>query len=161
MNVNLDGRESWDPYRHVEHNLLEPRFLYFPSFTVSDDLLLLYFEVGTPLRLILFQTRLEDRLLLEVKSSDTSEIIVESDDFHNIMICDNPFFPLVGFTAGPKACLWDWTPFASCGKYVIIRLQADSKPMVVDAEQILGIERMPELQQRTKQTVRDGRQYGY
>jgi hypothetical protein len=109
LDVNVDGRESWDPYRHVEHNLLEPRFLYFPSFTVSDDLFLLYFEVGTPLRLILFQTRLDEKFLLEVKSSDTSEIIVESDDFHNIMICDNPPFPLAGFIAGPRACLWDWT----------------------------------------------------
>lgn len=39
--------------------------------------------------------------------------------------------------------------FSSCGKFFILRLQANPKPMTVDTEQVLGIKRMPELQQRS------------
>ncbi|EWY97489.1 hypothetical protein FOYG_02324 [Fusarium oxysporum NRRL 32931] len=170
LNLNLDGRDDWDPYRHVEHNLLEPWFLYFPSFTASDDLFVLYSKVGTPLVFALFQTKLGDKFQLTLKSSDMSEIVLKPDDFHSIMICDNPALPLVGFIAGPGAYLWDWThaeqprilccyssdvdepvkiAFSSCGKFFILRLQANPKPMTVDTEQVLGIKRMPELQQRS------------
>ncbi|WXC42265.1 hypothetical protein QX201_002045 [Fusarium graminearum] len=168
LNLDLDGCDDWNPYQHVEHGFLEPRFLYFPSFTASEDIFVLYSKVGTPLGFALFQTRSEDRFQPKLKSSDTSGIVIELDDFHNISICDNPVLPLVGVTAGSGAYLWDWThteqpriiccfssvvdepvkiAFSSCGKFIILRLQASSGPVAVDAEHILGTKRMVELQQ--------------
>jgi hypothetical protein len=45
--------------------------------------------------------------------------------------------------------------FSSCGRFIIIRQQAGSKPMVVDVEQTLGIKRMAELQQTSDSVTND------
>ncbi|KAH7176107.1 NACHT domain-containing protein [Dactylonectria macrodidyma] len=168
LNVDFDERDNWDPCRRVEYDMSAPRFLYFPTFTTSEDLFVLVSKLGAPLGLALFQTRLGEDFQPTLKVSDQSDILVSSEGIYGITICHNLALPLIGFIAGPGAYVWDWTrtekpkihccfssvidepetiAFSGCGKFLVLRLQANIRQIAKDMEQLLGTERLLELQQ--------------